>query len=71
MFSSFFGKNNKKSNISGVRLEPDVTEQYRSVVAPQALEVREDYLAFPQTVLLPITARGNGVPGMVENLGAV
>ncbi len=66
MFSSLFGRNDKKSNIPISRLSPDAIEQYLSAVAPQALEVREDYLAFPQVVLLPITARGNGVPGMVE-----
>ena len=37
---------------------------YQSAVASQAFETGEDYLIFPNAVLLPVTTRGSGVPGM-------
>ncbi|MBC8336679.1 MAG: hypothetical protein H8E29_15565, partial [Anaerolineales bacterium] len=39
-------------------------KEYQSAVASQAFETGEDYLIFPQAVLLPVTTRGSGVPGM-------
>jgi len=41
-------------------------EQYRTAVAPQAVELREDRLFFPGGVMLPLSLRGKGVPGMPE-----
>jgi hypothetical protein len=41
-------------------------DDYRTVVAPEAVEVGEDRLTFPGGVLLPLSARGAGVPGMPE-----
>lgn len=39
---------------------------YCAAVAPQAVEVGEDHLAFPTGVLLPLTLRDGGAPGMPE-----
>jgi hypothetical protein len=39
---------------------------YRQSVAPSALELADDHLLFPETVLLPISARGGGTPGMSD-----
>jgi hypothetical protein len=39
---------------------------YRAAVASPAISLAEDYLLFPKAVVLPITARGTGVPGMTE-----
>ena len=39
-------------------------EQYRAAVAPQAVELGEDRLFFPGGVMLPLSLRGKGVPGM-------
>ena len=45
--------------------EPSQSENdYQSAVASQAFETGEDYLIFPKAVLLPVTTRGSGVPGM-------
>jgi hypothetical protein len=41
-------------------------EPYQSLVAPEAVEVGEDHLLFPGGVLLPLSARGSGVPGMPD-----
>jgi hypothetical protein len=41
-------------------------EQFRSAVAPQAVELGEDRLFFPGGVVLPLSLRGRGVPGMPE-----
>lgn len=65
MLSSLFGKSNKNNGPAEAQ-EQGAVDQYRSSVAPQALEVKEDYITFPSVVLLPITARGNGIPGMIE-----
>jgi hypothetical protein len=35
-------------------------------IAPEAVELREDYLVFPGGILLPLSARGTGVPGMAD-----
>jgi hypothetical protein len=39
---------------------------YQISVAPEAVEVGEDHLVFPGGVLLPLSARGSGVPGMPD-----
>ena len=48
----------------------EATEQARETwvgqVAPQALDVGDDLLAFPGALLLPLTVRGSGMPGMTE-----
>jgi len=41
-------------------------EPYQISVAPEAMEVGEDHLVFPGGVLLPLSARGSGVPGMPD-----
>ena len=41
-------------------------EEYRTAVAPQAVEMGEDRLFFPGGVMLPLSLRGKGVPGMPE-----
>ena len=41
-------------------------EPYQISVAPEAVEVGEDHLVFPGGVLLPLSARGSGVPGMPD-----
>jgi hypothetical protein len=42
-------------------------DDYKRSVAPAALELSDDYLVFPNTLLLPISARGVGTPGMPDN----
>ena len=37
-----------------------------SSIAPEAVELGEDHLVFPGGVLLPLSARGSGVPGMPD-----
>jgi len=39
---------------------------YAGSVAPEAVEVQEDRLVFPGGVLLPLSVRGGGVPGMTN-----
>lgn len=39
---------------------------YTTAVAPQAVEVQEDQLIFPGAVMLPLSVRGHGLPGMPE-----
>ncbi|MGD2156076.1 MAG: hypothetical protein PVG14_03035 [Anaerolineales bacterium] len=41
-------------------------ERYRAAVAPHAVEIGEERLLFPGGVLLPLSLRGKGVPGMPE-----
>ncbi len=41
-------------------------DQYRTAVAPQAVEIGEDRLFFPGGIMLPLALRGKGVPGMPE-----
>jgi hypothetical protein len=41
-------------------------EPYQTAVAPEAVEVAEDHLVFPGGVLLPLSARGGGVPGQTD-----
>ena len=40
--------------------------KHRQAIAPEAVEIAEDHLIFPGGVLLPLSARGGGVPGMAE-----
>lgn len=35
-------------------------------IAPEAVELGEDHLVFPGGVLLPLSARGSGVPAMPD-----
>lgn len=44
----------------------DVQAHYLTLVSPQAVEVREDHLQFPNAVMLPLSVRGQGWPGMPE-----
>jgi hypothetical protein len=43
-------------------LPPD----FLTALAPEAVELREDHLIFPNGLLLPLSARGTGVPGMAD-----
>ncbi len=43
---------------------PQKEKEYQAAVASEAFETGEDYLIFPKAVLLPVTTRGSGVPGM-------
>jgi hypothetical protein len=43
-----------------------INEPFQISVAPEAVEVGEDHLVFPGGVLLPLSARGSGVPGMPD-----
>jgi hypothetical protein len=48
-------------------MSPDpINDSYQISVAPEAVEVGEDHLVFPGGVLLPLSARGSGVPGMPD-----
>jgi hypothetical protein len=42
------------------------TEQFAVSIASEAVEVLEDHLLFPGGYLLPLSARGGGVPGMPD-----
>jgi hypothetical protein len=42
------------------------TEQFAASIASEAVEVLEDHLLFPGGYLLPLSARGSGVPGMPD-----
>ena len=42
------------------------SEDFRSVVAAASFKIGRDYLEFPKVVVLPLTARGVGVPGMSD-----
>ena len=60
-----FANWNKKNKGFSLGHEANQTENdYQSAVASQAFETGEDYLIFPKAVLLPVTTRGSGVPGM-------
>ena len=41
-------------------------EDYITAVAPEAVELGEDYLLFPKGVLFPLSVRGSGAPGMAD-----
>ena len=39
---------------------------FAASIASEAVEVLEDHLLFPGGYLLPLSARGGGVPGMTD-----
>jgi hypothetical protein len=41
-------------------------DEFKRSVAPAGFELADDYIVFPDTVLLPISARGGGTPGMAD-----
>jgi len=45
---------------------PDDPSTFPASIAPEAVELGEDHLIFPGGVLLPLSARGTGVPGMPD-----
>lgn len=45
---------------------PDDQSAFLASIAPEAVELGEDHLVFPGGVLLPLSARGAGVPGMPD-----
>ncbi|MEJ5202588.1 MAG: hypothetical protein WHV66_10195, partial [Anaerolineales bacterium] len=45
---------------------PDDPSTFPASIAPEAVELGEDHLVFPGGVLLPLSARGAGVPGMPD-----
>ena len=47
-------------------LQSKESDDFRSVVASASFKIGRDYLQFPKVVVLPVTARGVGVPGMSE-----
>ena len=44
------------------KIPPD----FISFIAPEAVEVRENHLVFPVCLLLPLSARGETVPGIAD-----
>lgn len=44
----------------------DAPSNFLASIAPEAVELGEDHLVFPGGVLLPLSARGAGVPGMPD-----
>ena len=44
----------------------DALSKHQQAIAPEAVELAEDHLIFPGGLLLPLSARGSGVPGMSE-----
>jgi hypothetical protein len=46
------------------RQSPEANQEYRTAVAPQAVELGEDRLSFPGGVMLPLSLRSKGGPGM-------
>ena len=47
-------------------LQSKESDDFRSVVASASFKIGRDYLQFPKVVVLPVTARGVGVPGMSD-----
>jgi len=45
---------------------PELQDQFAASIASEAVEVLEDHLLFPGGYLLPLSARGGGVPGMAD-----
>ncbi|MDP1624183.1 MAG: hypothetical protein Q8L64_00285, partial [bacterium] len=45
---------------------PEPQDQFAASIASEAVEVLEDHLLFPGGYLLPLSARGTGVPGMAD-----
>ena len=54
----------KKNTDTEESSSPQREKEYQAAVASEAFETGEDYLIFPKSVLLPVTTRGSGVPGM-------
>ena len=46
-----------------IRPMPEPQAQFAASIASEAVEVLEDHLLFPGGYLLPLSARGGGVPG--------
>lgn len=44
----------------------DPQNQFASSMASEAVEILEDHLLFPGGYMLPLSARGSGIPGMVD-----
>ena len=44
----------------------DQQDQFAASIASEAVEILEDHLLFPGGYLLPLSARGSGVPGMAD-----
>jgi len=49
-----------------IRSMPEPQDQFAASIASEAVEVLEDHLLFPGGYLLPLSARGTGVPGMTD-----
>jgi hypothetical protein len=45
---------------------PEPQDQFAASIASEAVEVLEDHLLFPSGYLLPLSARGSGVPGLAD-----
>ena len=45
---------------------PDPQDQFAASIASEAVEILEDHVFFPSGYLLPLSARGSGVPGMAD-----
>jgi len=45
---------------------PEPQDLFAASIASEAVEVLEDHLLFPGGYLLPLSARGAGVPGMAD-----
>jgi hypothetical protein len=45
---------------------PQLQDQFVASIASEAVEVLEGHLLFPGGYLLPLSARGSGVPGMAD-----
>lgn len=45
---------------------PDPQDQFTASIASEAVEILEDHLLFPGGHLLPLSARGSGMPGMAD-----
>jgi len=43
---------------------PEPQDQFTASIASEAVEVLEDHLLFPGGYLLPLSARGSGVPSI-------
>ncbi len=57
----------KLGKLGKLRPQPvDTSSPYLTAVAPQAVAVEEDRLVFPESVLLPLSVRGAGVPGSAD-----
>jgi hypothetical protein len=52
-----------------MQLMSDQQDQFAASIASEAVEVLEDHLLFPGGYLLPLSARGSGVPGMADRPG--